>query len=233
MTEREWLTATDARPLLDHMYPLRSQDSVGKQERASRLYLLECARRAWDRLPGVCRVVVSITEQVYQKKSTDKLLKDRVYPLAEALVSCRGEAELVNPIANRLVELQYATSESVFVDRDFDPELWVGYSHLAYLPLASRTPHIGHIPRDLHSADLVREVFGNPIVLRPDFDGSWRTSSVINLAQHARRTGDFSALPVLADALEEAGCDHEDLLDHLRHHKAHVRGCWALDLVLD
>ena len=41
-------------------------------------------------------------------------------------------------------------------------------------------------------------------------------------------------MPILADALQDAGCDRDDILDHLRDAKqTHVRGCWALDLVLD
>ena len=42
----------------------------------------------------------------------------------------------------------------------------------------------------------------------------------------------FERLPILADALEEAGCDDPDILSHLRGPGPHVRGCWALDLVL-
>jgi hypothetical protein len=43
---------------------------------------------------------------------------------------------------------------------------------------------------------------------------------------------DFSAMPILADALEEAGCDNPDLLGHCRNEGSHVRGCWAVDLIL-
>ena len=43
---------------------------------------------------------------------------------------------------------------------------------------------------------------------------------------------DPDRLAVLADALEEAGCDNADLLSHLRGPGPHVRGCWALDLLL-
>jgi hypothetical protein len=43
---------------------------------------------------------------------------------------------------------------------------------------------------------------------------------------------DFSAMPILADALQVAGCDDEDVLNHCRGSKPHARGCWALDAVL-
>jgi hypothetical protein len=45
---------------------------------------------------------------------------------------------------------------------------------------------------------------------------------------------DFGAMPILADALQDAGCDNDDILNHCRDEKAtHVRGCWVVDLVLD
>ena len=39
-------------------------------------------------------------------------------------------------------------------------------------------------------------------------------------------------LPILADALEDAGCGDVDILAHLRGPGPHVRGCWAVDPLL-
>jgi hypothetical protein len=44
---------------------------------------------------------------------------------------------------------------------------------------------------------------------------------------------DFTAMPILADALQDAGCDDADILTHCRGDGPHVRGCWVVDLVLD
>jgi FHA domain len=52
------------------------------------------------------------------------------------------------------------------------------------------------------------------------------------MARHADESGDYGSLPVLADALEEAGCTDADLLAHLRSGGGHLRGCWAVDLLL-
>ncbi|MBP3961040.1 hypothetical protein J8F10_37950 [Gemmata sp. G18] len=61
----------------------------------------------------------------------------------------------------------------------------------------------------------------------------WLTPDVMLLAKSLDETGDFSGLPILADALQEAGCNSDELLSHLRDPNAtHVRGCWALDLIL-
>jgi hypothetical protein len=55
---------------------------------------------------------------------------------------------------------------------------------------------------------------------------------VESVARHAEEPGDFGGLPVLADALEEVGCTDADLLAHCRSGGGHLRGCWAVDLVL-
>ena len=79
--------------------------------------------------------------------------------------------------------------------------------------------------------NLIRDIFGNPF--RPvAFDPSWRTSTVVALAQQMYESRDFSPMPVLADALQDAGCEHEAILAHCRGDGPHVRGCWVVDLIL-
>jgi hypothetical protein len=80
-------------------------------------------------------------------------------------------------------------------------------------------------------ADLLREVFGNPF--RPVTpDPSWRTSTVLALAAGIHGELAFDLMPILADALMDAGCDDADVLDHCRGGGPHVRGCWLVDLLL-
>jgi hypothetical protein len=84
------------------------------------------------------------------------------------------------------------------------------------------------------AASLLREIVGNPF--RPSaLDPRWldfATGVARRLARDAYLQRDWAALPVLSDALEEAGCTDAALLSHLRSPGPHVRGCWALDLVL-
>jgi hypothetical protein len=232
MNERDWLSSSDALAMLDHLFPMRGLDSAEPQSRPCRLYLLGCARLAWDRLPVVCRAIVVAGERVYGGRARDQHLRDAVYPYAEALIHCRGEVEELNDVGRELAALGLAAPDEVLVDKDIDPDLWSGFAHLVYFPFVRTTPHFRRVPTDLHSAALVREVFGNPFTHRP-FDPSWRTATVLQLAGHAEVTGDFSVLPVLADALEDAGCNRTDVLDHLRHGGPHAHGCWAVELVLD
>jgi hypothetical protein len=78
---------------------------------------------------------------------------------------------------------------------------------------------------------ILRDIFGNPF-RPPTLDSAWKTDTVLALAQGAYDEGAFDHLPILADALEDAGCANADLLFHLRSPGPHVRGCWALDLIL-
>jgi hypothetical protein len=79
---------------------------------------------------------------------------------------------------------------------------------------------------------LLRDLFG-PLPFRPaPFDPTWRTPDVLRLAQGIYDARRFEGLPVLADALEEAGCDDAEILGHCRQGGDHARGCWVVDLVL-
>jgi hypothetical protein len=80
--------------------------------------------------------------------------------------------------------------------------------------------------------EFLREQLGNPF--RPyHFDPAWRTETVLALATGIDADRAFDRMPILADALEEAGCDERGMLDHLRGTGPHARGCWVLDLILN
>jgi len=61
----------------------------------------------------------------------------------------------------------------------------------------------------------------------------WLTSTVKQLAQSIQEESAFERMPILADALEDAGCDNPDVLNHCRSAGEHVRGCWVVDAILD
>ncbi len=80
-------------------------------------------------------------------------------------------------------------------------------------------------------ADVLRDIFGNPF--RPiSLNLSWLTPTVKQLAVAIYEQRQFDKMPLLGDALEEAGCDNEDVLQHCRGGGEHVRGCWVVDKVL-
>jgi hypothetical protein len=79
--------------------------------------------------------------------------------------------------------------------------------------------------------DLLRCIVGNPF--RPvAFAPNWRTETAVALAAGIYAERAFDRLPILADALEEAGCDHAEVLNHCRGPGPHARGCWVVDGVL-
>jgi hypothetical protein len=90
-------------------------------------------------------------------------------------------------------------------------------------------------PEARAQADLLRDLFGNPF-RRPRVKRTWLKwdgGTVVRVARAAYDGRAFDRLPVLADALDEAGCTDDAILGHCRGGGgAHVRGCWAVDLLL-
>ncbi len=65
------------------------------------------------------------------------------------------------------------------------------------------------------------------------YDNQYNSSTVVHLAKQMYDSHDFSAMPILADALQDAGCDNDEILNHCRRPADHVRGCWVVDLLLN
>ncbi|MBN9524129.1 hypothetical protein J0H58_37405 [bacterium] len=84
----------------------------------------------------------------------------------------------------------------------------------------------------VQSPHLLRDIFGNPF--HPVFFApEWRTEAVVALARGVYGERAWDRMGILGDALEEAGCDSEDILRHCCEPGTHVRGCHVLDGVLD
>jgi hypothetical protein len=124
-----------------------------------------------------------------------------------------------------------------------------GRNHAAFVvPFVCRTPiscraaaalaqNVSHLlpaaERD-RPCRLAREVFGNPFhppALDPVWS-AWQGGLLRQLARGIYEERAFDRLPVLGDALEEAGCADEQVLAHCRVPAEHVRGCWVVDLAL-
>jgi hypothetical protein len=168
--------------------------------------------------------------------------------LAEGLVS-EGDASLTRDEA----ELAVADEEEGQGSEDareaacysldpvaYDAALYTSASaaYAAGVCKGDRTEKVARKAERAAQADILRDIFGNPF--RPvAFDSMWLTSTAKALAAAAYDDPTLPAgtlqlyrLAVLADALEDAGCDNGDILGHLRGPGPHVRGCWVLDLLL-
>jgi hypothetical protein len=90
---------------------------------------------------------------------------------------------------------------------------------------------LGGTKRVQSTCERLRCLFGNPF--RPvAVEPPWLTSDVLALATGVYEEKAFDRMPILADALMDAGCDNEDILNHCRQLGEHVRGCWVVDLIL-
>ena len=103
--------------------------------------------------------------------------------------------------------------------------------HLSGAVLEAMRSIPGGEDKQIVLAVLIRDIFANPF--RPvTFDPTWRTENTVGVAAKMYHERDFLGLPILADALQEAGCEDETILSHCRGEGTHVRGCWVVDLVL-
>lgn len=130
----------------------------------------------------------------------------------------QGEVEQARNRATRVGSKQ---AVSVTVCDDIVGGIMPVFSH-EFVALVN---HFGGYVHRLH------DIFGNPF--HPvTVDPHWRTDTAVALATGIYAGRAFDRMPILADALEEAGCDNADMLAHCRSDGPHVRGCWVVDLVL-
>lgn len=85
--------------------------------------------------------------------------------------------------------------------------------------------------REWAVAPMYREVLPNPFVPL-EWNPDWFTSTVRDLAAHIHEKREFELMPILGDALMDAGCDHQLVLEHCRTANPHARGCWVIDAIL-
>jgi hypothetical protein len=83
----------------------------------------------------------------------------------------------------------------------------------------------GHLLHDLFGPSPFRSILLDPWL-------TWHDCLLVSMAQQMYDSRDFSDMPILADALEEAGCANQDIFGHCRSGGEHVRGCWVVDLLL-
>jgi len=215
LIEQEWVACIKPEQFLQ---PLRFAAS----DRKLRLFACACCHRVWDRFRGDQRHIIILSERVAEghlgRSELMTALCSRIgyahrrwareggNPLVGAVV-----ATTQCPAVEGAIETAEAVASAVFRDRG------------------------GSLPaRDSEKsaqAELLREIVGNPF--RPShFSPRWRTANTVDLARTIYQEKAFDRMPILADALMDAGCADECILDHCRSPESHVRGCWVVDLIL-
>ena len=229
MTEAEWQVAADPGPMFDHLL-----HQLKPWTRKWRLFACACGRRVSDLMPtGRERQQADFAERLADDPKLEAVRDYYVSPL---------------PDYSRRQARSYSTSAhlaSWFATNSNAPlAAYQASCHcldaavrksgaMARRDARSAGPDMraaGDREREAHAA-FIRDIFGNPF--RPaSFSPAWRTSTALTLARQMYESRDFSLMPILADALQDAGCEAEDILAHCRGEGPHVRGCWVVDLVL-
>jgi hypothetical protein len=232
MTAEDWDAETDPIALLEYLYPMRGLDSTEEQTRSSRLYLLGCARLAWDRLPWVGQALVEVAERWVDREPLNSDTRYALREIAEVLTHCCGDPEELNVLERRLLRLDVTRlARRIGKQPSFEVDEWTSLAHLVYFPFAKTTPFYRRIAKADHSLPLFRDLFPNP--LGPvRFRSEWQDRNVVSIARGMYESRDFSPMPVLADALQDAGCEEPAVLDHCRGPGPHFRGCWVLEGLL-
>jgi hypothetical protein len=243
MTETEWLECDYPNPMLTYL-----GDRFG--DRKCRLFSCACCWRLWELLnDGRSRLAIEVAERFADGRvSWDELLVHA----QEAQQVSREEPEWVRDVEgahcdNPGLAAALAVANAVSLELDMISAGGVG-GHCAWsAALSARsaieasavqctgTTMAGDAASEAEArwqAELLRCLFGNPF-RSVDFDPAWCSSVVASLGQAIYEDRRFDRLPILADALEDAGCNDRSLLDHLRGPGPHARGCFVLDLLLD
>lgn len=251
MTEEEWLACFEPGEMMDFLraeFPdqhMRDRDTFARK---CRLFACACGRRLWQWLTDVRSIsAIEVAERLVDEQAdanelefarqAAKVRVDETIIIRDGTAYLNDSeaqaAEAAEGVANRnswdAACLCRGNAEWAFQLEGL-PDGWVS--------LTERSEEEGCPGERRQQALLIHDIFGNPfrhIALNPD----WQTPTIASLAQAAydnrtlpAGTLEHDRLAILADALEETGCDNADILNHLRDPGDHVRGCWVLDLLL-
>ena len=234
MTEDAWQTSNQSGLMLEWL-----EANHCASARKKRLFAFSACRLGWDELrPEVRRFIEAAEDLVeypspgtantlFQGQFHDALvslhrvdltnLESSTFHLVGYTVTSMGTTAAIIAAVEDLGEVAPPEAIAALVREQFRTP-----SRKARWVSARLRDRIDTWPSDTRPPDLllVREWL------------TWEGGLVTGLAQAIDEDRDWSRMPILADALEDAGCNEPALLDHLRQREAHARGCWALDLLL-
>jgi hypothetical protein len=213
MTKEEWLAATDPKPMM------KSREGKASN-RKLRLFLVASARIVWEQIPqGEMQDAVNESERFADSQTTSDGINDY-----------RGR--FYRYVMMGATKEQYDWSHSPDKKPIFTLFRMTTYTDPMVQTLsANENWHTGIVAYHPFLPSLLRDIFGNPF--RPiTFHTEWRTPTVLALATGIYEEKAFDRMPILADALQDANCSNEDMLNHCRGPGPHTRGCFAIDLIL-
>jgi hypothetical protein len=234
MKESDWLAATDPRPMLSFLADRAS-------ERKFRLFSIACCRRIWPMLVHESsRRCVEVAERycfglatlAEMQSVVESARQDPHQRWGGPLEWWAGLAAADAAELTCFVIEPGDDGPSVYAQRAAEDVIRAIADDRAYLG----SPYFS-APGTPESSDwaalcpVLREIVGNPFV-QVDWEARWRTKPVCLLGEDIVMHQAFDRMPHLGDALVEAGCANEAILDHCRQGGGHLCGCWVVDLAL-
>ncbi|QEL13870.1 hypothetical protein [Limnoglobus roseus] len=223
MTKEEWLVTSDVATMLQSLDP-------HKYDRKLRLFACACCYRIWKFLDSdVSRELLDVSERFADGKVAYEYLEKTVVRL--------NTSEGEHHRAIQAVRTGAAAFQASYKSSAYSIQLCAKYAADA-VGLAADIGLNQQFKRwsAQHTEEQCQRSILTDIIPFPeynvDLDSSWFSSTAVAIAQGIYDDKSFDRLPILADALQDAGCEDENILNHLRSDGSHVRGCWALDLVL-
>jgi hypothetical protein len=242
MTEEEWLNYMDPQKML-----LGIRDGVS--ERKMRLFAIACCQRIWDRITDPrCRAAVEFAERFVEvgvarrrgRTAVERAARQACREADDAGYRSRNQpdhaARLIdgNAFHAALATLEGSAWFAAHLASGFSANVatweWIRDNHAdpsVINPTVKEAELRQQVP-------LLRDIFAVPFQAAPAVSPTvlaWNDGTARKLAQVIYDERAFDRMPVLADALEDAGCSDQNLLSHLRVPGPHVRGCWAIDLL--
>jgi hypothetical protein len=229
VTEAEWLNCTEPGPMLEFLHAKVSA-------RKLRLFACACCRRVWHLLTDEpSRAAVEFAERVADGADDGEGLYLAIVG-AETVANARAAA------ATDAADM--AASSAAFAARNTmltDAAVAADYCSANVASAAYHAASVARVPSAAVSraaerfgqVRLLCEMFGNPFRPVPSVADwvAWNDGTLRRIAHAIDAERAFERLPILADALEDAGCDDADILNHCRKPGEHVRGCWVVDLL--
>ena len=206
MSEAEWLACVDPQAMLAF---LREKTT----ERKLRLFSVACCRHVWNMFDKIGRDAVELSERYADGLATSGEL------IQMENLAWWG-ADGLNYEENRIWYAGWAAHAAV------------DGNTVETALLALKATETESNPT--WQCELLREIIGNPFRIAVTDPGwlTWHAGMIVKLAEAVYVNRAFDRLPVLTDALEEAGCTDAGILAHCRGSGPHVRGCWLVDLLL-
>ena len=244
MTEEEWLVCDSPHPMLYHLRPWR------RRRRKFRFYACASFRRqeVWVRLKVPCKELLDVSERhaiglagseqfKAAKRAVQKMTAFDRAAHGEWGPPLYGQALLEYLRLDHLPQWEGPESSSSSRYDYLSEEAILGRAEMRQRGMEVITEAMAvriqseYVASQNDHLYFLRDIFGNPF--RPVVaDPAWLTPTAVSIASSIYQDRAFDRLPSLADALEEAGCTHADVLLHCRTPGEHVRGCWVVDLVL-